>query len=140
MEMVCRLSMELYSLVFCDEMELRKLQHFMDEWGWCREKPSQRIIDILLERYKDGSDVTKFVEEIVGIDTLDKIGEWGACEERRVKMKTWEMECQHFFDLRSVTGDYNSEMPRLLPLLIGEAKAEETWRPRSPETSSGWWN
>jgi hypothetical protein len=61
--------------------------------GWSGEKPSQRIIEILFKRYKDDSDVAKFVEEIAGLDTLDKVGEWGSCE-RRVKMEKTENDTE----------------------------------------------
>jgi hypothetical protein len=125
MDMDYSLSMELFVHLLDDLYELEHLALYLDGWGWCRKKPSQKIIDILLERYTDESEVTKLIGEIVAIDTLDKLGEWGSCEERRAKMERWNMEYQQYMDLKNA-GVCNGNAPRLLPLWVGDVKAAET--------------
>src|ERR1700738_5348788 len=138
MEMFFNLRRELDFHVRCDRIELEKLVFYTDGREWDRTKPSQRIIDILLERYKDGSEVTRLMEEVVSLDSLEKVDEWGSCENRLVKLETWKMECLHYcHEMEHTSGVHNLEWPRLLPLWVGEAKAAKTMI--LAKSASGWW-
>jgi hypothetical protein len=108
-------------LLHGDSIEIDELAIYLGSWKWGRG-PSRRVLDILFDRYSDESTVKLLVEEIITLDTLDKVEAWGSREE--MKLNSWDLQFQHYYD--SIEVPDLELLPQILPLWIGDAKAEST--------------